>query len=208
MRILSCFVVSLALSASAFAGDYSEAVTFNMAVSAGAATCLPNANATVRITPNGPNQEMEVSVRGLRPNTTYTVFVLQLPKAPFGVAWYQGDIETNAVGSGRSRFTGIFSDETFAHAQGSGAAPVLHTGAFPDASANPPFAPVHMFHVGIWFDSPADASAAGCPATNTPFNGDHTAGLQVLNTGGFPNDQGPLRQVNFPPSKPRGRSKD
>src|SRR5438270_4745367 len=39
MRILSCFVVPLAMAASAFAGDYSEAVTFNMAVSAGAATC-------------------------------------------------------------------------------------------------------------------------------------------------------------------------
>src|SRR5947209_5999580 len=177
MRTLSCLVVFLVLTASAFAEKHSDdVVTFNMTVSAGASTCLPNANATVRITPNGPNQDMEVSVRALRPNTTYTVFVLQLPKAPFGVAWYQGDIQTNDSGSGRSRFTGIFSDETFAHAPNSGAAPVLHTGIFPDASLNPIFAPVHMFHMGIWFDSSVDAGNARCPATMTPFNGDHTAG--------------------------------
>jgi hypothetical protein len=196
------FVLSLVLTASAFAQSHSDdAVTFNMAVSTGAATCLPNASATVRVTPNGPNQDLEVSVRGLRPDTTYNLFVLQLPRTPFGVAWYQGDIQTNHLGTGRSRFTGIFSDETFTHAQGSGAAPVLHTGAFPDASVNPIFAPVHMFHLGIWFDSFADAMAAGCPATITAFSGDHTAGIQVLNTGTFANDQGPLRQVNFPASE-------
>jgi hypothetical protein len=210
MRTFGTLLLSLALAGSAFADKNSDdAVTFNLAVSAGASTCQSNAAATVRVTPNGPNQDMEVSVRGLRPNTTFTVFVLQLPKAPFGVAWYQGDIQTNEYGTGRSRFTGIFSDETFAHAPGSGAAPVVHVGgAFPDASTNPIFAPVHMFHMGIWFDSFTDAQAAGCPATNTPFNGDHTAGIQVLNTAGFPNDQGPLRQVDFPASKPKGRRRN
>jgi hypothetical protein len=37
--------------------------------------------------------------------------------------------------------------------------------------------------------------AAGCPGATTPFNGDHTAGVQVLNTSNFPDDQGPLRQL-------------
>jgi len=171
-----------------------DGVTFKMVVSGGAKGCLPNASATVRISPNGPNQNMDVSVQGLPANTPFTVFVLQLPKAPFGVAWYQGDIETDKRGRGSSRFTGIFSDETFAHAVGSGAAPVVHaTGAFPDASLNPIFAPVHMFHLGIWFDSSEDAGKAGCPSTVTPFNGDHTAGIQVLNTSNAPDDHGPLR---------------
>jgi hypothetical protein len=29
----------------------------------------------------------------------------------------------------------------------------------------------------------------------TPFNGDHTAGVQVLNTSNFPDLAGPLRQL-------------
>jgi len=167
---------------------------FNMVVSGGAKACLPNASANVRITAAGPNQNMDVSVEGLPPNTPFTIFVLQLPKAPFGVAWYQGDIETDKRGRGGSRFTGIFSDETFTHAPGSGAAPIVHAqGPFPDASLNPIFNPVHMFHLGIWFDSRDDAVKAGCPGTITPFNGDHTAGIQVLNTSNFKDDQGPLR---------------
>jgi hypothetical protein len=52
-----------------------------------------------------------------------------------------------------------------------------------------------MYHLGLWFDSPADALAAGCPATVTPFNGQHNAGIQVLNTSTFMDDHGPLRDV-------------
>jgi hypothetical protein len=64
-----------------------------------------------------------------------------------------------------------------------------------DASENPATPPVHTYHLGLWFNSPADAVAAGCPGNVTPFNGDHTAGIQVLSTRNFPADQGPLRQL-------------
>jgi hypothetical protein len=53
-----------------------------------------------------------------------------------------------------------------------------------------------MYHLGLWFNDPNDASKAGCPATVTPFNGTHNAGIQVLNTSNFPDDHGPLRQVD------------
>jgi len=43
-------------------------------------------------------------------------------------------------------------------------------------------------------DSVADAVAAGCPGTQTPFNGDHTAGIQVMNTTNFTDDNGPIGQ--------------
>jgi hypothetical protein len=49
-----------------------------------------------------------------------------------------------------------------------------------------------MHHLGLWFDSPAAAKKAGCPDTETPFNGEHNAGIQVLNTAHFPNLAGPL----------------
>jgi hypothetical protein len=52
-----------------------------------------------------------------------------------------------------------------------------------------------MFHLGLWFNSPTDAAAAGCPNTVTPFNGDHTAGVQALSTHNFGDLHGPLRKV-------------
>jgi hypothetical protein len=52
--------------------------------------------------------------------------------------------------------------------------------------------PVQLYHLGLWFNSPADAAKAGCANTETPFNGEHNAGIQVLNTGTFPDLHGPL----------------
>lgn len=172
-------------------------IHFTMVRSAAATTagCLPHATASVRVRSLGPVERMRVEVNGLPPNTDFDFFVIQVPNAPFGLSWYQGDIETGPHGSGTGVFVGRFSVETFIVAPGSAAAPVVHhQPPFPDASSNPATAPVHTFHLGLWFNSPHDAAAAGCPATVTPFNGDHTAGIQVLSTRNFANDQGPLRQ--------------
>jgi len=40
--------------------------------------------------------------------------------------------------------------------------------------------------------------AAGCPSALTPFEGEHNAGIQVLNTRNFPDDRGPLSEVTSP----------
>ena len=166
--------------------------TFDMVVAAGATACLPNAKGTVKISPAGAIDFMVVSIDGMPPNKVFDLFVIQVPKAPFGIAWYQGDIETDNQGHGQQYFAGVFSIETFTVAPGSAPAPVV----FPtDASSNPPTPPIQMYHLGLWFDSPTDASAAGCAASVTPFNGRHNAGVQVLNTSNFPNLRGPLRQV-------------
>jgi hypothetical protein len=178
-----------------------DAVTFDMVVSAGAKTCVPKASATVRISPAGPVEIMDVTVQGLPPKTEFDFFVIQVPKAPFGISWYQGDIETDKNGRGHQQFVGRFSIETFAVAPGSAPAPIVFNGAFPDASLNPPFNPIQMYHLGLWFGSPQAAQAAGCPATVTPFNGEHNAGIQVLNTSNYRDDHGPLRDVN--PSAPK-----
>lgn len=177
------------------ADDDKNTLTFNMVVSAGAKTCLPKASATVTITPGGSVDLMDVTVEGLPANTDFDFFVIQVPVAPFGVSWYQGDIHTDKNGRGHSHFAGRFSIETFAVAPGSAPAPLVFNGPFPDASVNPPFNPIQMYHLGLWFDSPQAAQAAGCPATETPFNGEHNAGIQVLNTSNFKDDQGPLRGV-------------
>lgn len=192
MAVLSLFVTIVPLFAAPDDDDYAK---FNMVVSAGSKACLPYAKGTVRITPVGGVDIMDVTVEGLPPKTDFDLFVIQVPKAPFGLSWYQGDIQTDKNGRGHQRFIGIFSVETFTVAPGSAPAPVVFNGPFPDASGNPPFNPIQMYHLGLWFDSPQDAQAAGCPGATTPFNGQHNAGVQVLNTSNFPDDHGPLRDV-------------
>jgi hypothetical protein len=160
-----------------------------------AANCLAEASADVRIRSEGAVEVMDVSVQGLPPKTNFDVFVIQVPNAPFGLSWYQGDLETNHHGRGRQTFVGRFNEETFIVAPGSVPAPVVHHNAFPDAQQNPPTGPIHTFHLGIWFNSPADAVKAGCPGDVTPFNGEHNAGIQALSSRNFLDAQGPLLNV-------------
>jgi len=169
---------------------------FDMRPSADAATCLKNARGRVRIRPEGEVERMDVEVDGLPPNTEFDFFVIQVPNSPFGLSWYQGDIDTDEYGEGHGRFIGRFNAETFIVAPNVAPAPIVHDdGPFPDAAMNPKTAPVHTFHLGLWFNNPNDAAAAQCPGRTTPFNGDHTAGIQALSTNNFPDDQGPLRQL-------------
>jgi hypothetical protein len=155
-------------------------------------------NATARITVNslGPVEVMHVEASGLPPNQEFDLFVTQQANAPFGMAWYQGDMESNANGRAVGDFIGRFNRETFIVAPGPLPAPVVHHNPpFPDAATNPVTAPIHTFHVGLWFGTPDAAVAAGCPNTTTPFNGDHTAGIQVLSTRNF-TVNGPLRSLS------------
>jgi hypothetical protein len=172
-------------------------LVFQMVRSAAAqnARCLRGAQATVTIEPLGPVERMTIVATGLPKNTEFDLFVIQLANNPFGLSWYQGDMETNRNGVARGVFVGRFNIETFIVAPDVGPAPVVHNRPpFPDANTNPKTAPVHTFHLGLWFNSPRDAQAAGCPNTVTPFNGDHTAGIQALSTRNFARI-GPLSQL-------------
>jgi hypothetical protein len=166
------------------------------AVIGAGANCLPDASANVSIRSKGPVEVMKVDAKGLPPKTEFDLFVIQVPNAPFGMSWYQGDMETNSHGRAHGTFVGRFSEETFTVAPGTAPAPVVHDSPIPDASSNPATAPVHQYHLGLWFNSPADAAAAGCPANVTPFNGEHNAGIQALSTRDFPDAAGPLRQIH------------
>ena len=179
---------------------FNHRIDFHMVRSAAAiaGNCIPNAHADVRVVSLGPVEAMTVDIGGLPPNTEFDFFVTQIPNAPFGLAWYQGDIETDANGEGHQLFVGRFSIETFIVAQPPGGqpAPVVHNQPpFSDASMNPATEPIHTFHLGLWFGSPAAAQAAGCPNTVTRFNGEHNAGIQALSTRQFGTLQGPLRQL-------------
>jgi hypothetical protein len=191
--IVVAMVIAASLAASGAAA--SKHIQFRMLRSTGAVTagCIPHARARVTVTSQGPVEVMRVHARRLPKNTDFDLFVIQVPNAPFGLSWYQGDLQTNQHGRADGVFVGRFSIETFIVAPGSAPAPVVHNGPFPDAAANPATGPVHEFHLGLWFNSPADAAAAGCGNTVTPFNGEHNAGVQALSTRQFGDLTGPLR---------------
>jgi hypothetical protein len=197
--MLGAALVMAALAAgTAFAVD---STSFRMVRSSNAvaADCLQGARGTVTINSLGPVESMNVRLFNLPPNREFDLFVIQVPDFPFGLSWYQGDLQTDENGNAQQRFLGRFSIETFTVAPGSAPAPTVHEGPpFPDAATNPPFAPVHQFHLGLWFNSANAAREAGCTGeqlVRTPFNGVHNAGVQALSTRQFGDRNGPLRRI-------------
>ena len=95
--------------------------------------------------------------------------MIQNPDAPFGLAWYQGDIETDAQGEGHQLFVGRFNIETFIVAQPPGGqpAPVVHNQPpFPDASMNPATEPIHGTTSGYGLVRPRLLKRQGVPHGN------------------------------------------
>ena len=191
--VILALVVAALAAAAAFAVD--STTSFKMVRSQAAVDNDylegAKANVDVRTTPTD-NQIMDVTVNHAPKNTEFELFVTQQPNKLFGISWYQADFTTNNQGSGEVRARGIFSEELFAVAPGVVNAPQVDD---LDAEKNPAFAPVHTFHVGLWFGSPEEAQAAGCTANVTPFDGDHEAGIQAFSTRNFPALHGPLRQI-------------
>jgi hypothetical protein len=167
------------------AAGTSTPFSFTLIPSPGITACLPKASGSVTITPGTLNDTMKVSVSGLPANSGFDLFVIELPNKPFGVAWYQTDVHTGAAGSGSATVKGVFDKETFSVSAG----------------GTVTFAPTHQYHLGLWFNSPQKPFNLGCEpgATQpiiTPFNGAQHAGIQVLNTADFPDNAGPLSQVD------------
>jgi hypothetical protein len=197
---LTMFVLSALVLMGAHAADASKlsdslnqanaqsnaAFKFKMVPSPNISACLPKAKGTVTITPGSLNDVMKVSVSGLAPNTGYDLFVIELPNKPFGISWYQSDLQTDSSGAGSVSVQGIFNKETFSVSTG---------------GPTTTFSPTHQYHLGLWFNDPNVPFSLGCEpgATSpiiTPFNGEQHAGVQVLNTSNFPDNAGPLSQVS------------
>lgn len=183
----AALVLSLGAAQLAGAGSAPRAgFTFNLVHTPGVA-CLPHAGGSVTITKGSLNDTMTISVHGLPAHTGFDLFVIQLPGKPFGIAWYQTDVQTGDSGKGTATVRGIFSRETF-------------TVSIPDLTTTT-VAPTHQFHLGLWFNSPTKPFALGCEGTATvpiitPFNGVQHAGIQILNTSNFPAGAGPLSHVH------------
>lgn len=167
--------------ASASAASFS----FKLVPAPNIAACLPKAGGRVTITPGSLNDTMQVSIHGMPAHAGFDLFVIQQPLAPFGVSWYQTDVNAGSSGSGSATVRGVFDVETFSVSPG----------------GTTTFAPTHQYHLGLWFSNPSTPFKLGCEpgATSpivTPFNGEQHAGVQVLNTSEFPVNAGPLSHVH------------
>jgi hypothetical protein len=93
----------------------------------------------------------------------------------FGLAWYQTHLEADAYGVIRINTRNVLLD----HVSG------LDSGA--------PFSPTGTFHVGLWFDEPAAAAAAGHEVTVPPFRGERRLGpLAMISAPNSATGLGPL----------------
>ena len=203
-KILALLMASAALAPIQASANPPETIEFPMVKShsiigklnASGTDCPFNPSATVTDHTFGNVENLEVVVKGLPPKTDFVIFNIQVPNAPFGVAWYNGDILTDATGTGVTNLVGRFNIGTFIVSLK--ALPAPNTipsppGVLPDDPKGTKVDPVQIYHLGIWFNDPNDAKKAGCTnVTATPFTSNHDAGPQVLNTGTFPDDHGPL----------------
>ena len=174
--------------AAAHAPGRTAASSFSFALkpsSSAISACLPKAGGHVTITPGALNDTMTVNLHGMPANAGFDLFVIQQPTAPFGVSWYQSDIQANSNGFGSATVKGIFDAETFSVSPG----------------GTTTFSPTHQYHLGVWFNDPNVPFNLGCEPggitpTVTPFNGEQNAGIQVVNTAQFPVNAGPLSHVH------------
>jgi hypothetical protein len=163
----------------------SHSFTFALVPSPGIKACLPHLGGFATITPGSQNDLMQVTVFGAPRNAEFDLFVIQQPLKPFGVSWYQTDVNANSHGVGQASVRGIFDRETFSVSLG----------------GTTTFAPTHQYHLGLWFNDPNLPFNLGCEpgakvAAVTPFNGEQHAGIQALNTAEFPVNAGPLSRVH------------
>src|SRR5205814_4582990 len=108
----------------------------------------------------------EINVSGMPANTSFTVFLLETPVAPFGAAEYIGDFTTDGKGRAHQKLTLIVQE------------------AFASTLVDGQRKRVDLNHVGVWFADPAgdDFCLGQGAGPVTPFDGDNAAGVQVLNT--------------------------
>ena len=163
----------------------SHSFTFALVPSPGIKACLPHLGGFATITPGSQNDLMQVTVFGAPRNAEFDLFVIQQPLKPFGVSWYQTDVNANSHGVGQASVRGVFDRETFSVSPG----------------GTTTFAPTHQYHLGLWFNDPNLPFNLGCEpgakvAAVTPFNGEQHAGIQALNTAEFPVNAGPLSRVH------------
>jgi hypothetical protein len=130
------------------------------------AACFPDAGAKVKVdltTDAVGKDTFTIRAHDLKPRTDFTVFLVETPGSPFGAAEYIGDFTTNRYGQADNRFD-LIVEEAF---------------AFNNAT----HARTDLNSVGFWFADPkADDGCLGKKSPVTGFDGDGSAGVQMMNS--------------------------
>jgi hypothetical protein len=127
----------------------------------------PAPEVNVKVKRGELNDTATIELRGFKPNLDFDLFTIQHspqtasgaadPNQSVGLAWYQSDLHVGSKGSGHAKIRTILLDQIF--------------GLDKDVA----LAPTNTFHLGFWFNNPADATNCGFTGV-TPFNGEHQAG--------------------------------
>jgi len=131
------------------------------------AACFPHAKSTVTVdltTDAVGKDKFRIVASGLKPNTDFTVFLIEKAGAPFGAVEYIGDFTTDSYGKAANTFR-LIVEEAFAFNNETQIRKELNS-------------------VGFWFADPKDDNGclgAGSPVTQ--FDGDASAGVQMMNSG-------------------------
>src|SRR6266550_6371181 len=142
---------------------------FNLVPASGPiAACLPNAAATVTVFPREDVRgvdTLDLHAEGLRPHTTFAVFLTEMPVPPFGAVQYIGDFTTNAAGRGHVRVDAII-DEAFAFNNITGVRTELN-------------------HIAFWFADPNDDEECVPGSAPGHFDGDDSSGVAAMSSKNF-----------------------
>ena len=137
--------------------------------SAAIANCFPNATAKVKVLLTADEIGTDtfiLSAKGLRPDTTFAVFLTESPVSPVGSVQYIADLHTNANGKGSVSVNAIIQE------------------AFSSQVINGQNNHKNLKHVVFWFADPADANECFAPANapQTVFDGDAVAGPAAMSS--------------------------
>lgn len=148
--------------------------------------------AHVKVTRGKLNDTLTLKLSGVKPGLAFDMFTVERSRLDangdkdpaftnFGLGWYQSDIEANSSGNARVQIKTILLDQIFGLDQD-----VASLNATSSATTH------HTFHVGFWFNNPADAAACGFVG-HTPFNGEQNAGpLAMISVPDATTGLGPL----------------
>jgi len=145
-----------------------EPLRFNLVPASDAiANCLPNANADVTVFPKEEIRGVDtfdLKASGLQPNTTFAVFLTELPVAPFGAVQYIGDFTTNPAGNGSMRVDTIVQE------------------AFSSQVVSGVRVRKDLNHVVFWFADPNADEICLPGSAPSPFDGDGSAGSAAMSS--------------------------
>ena len=131
------------------------------------AACFPHAKSTVTVdltTDAVGKDKFHIVASGLKPDTDFSVFLIEKAGAPFGAVEYIGDFTTDSYGKAANTFR-LIVEEAFAFNNETQIRKELNS-------------------VGFWFADPKDDDGClGAASPVTQFDGDASAGVQMMNSG-------------------------